>query len=57
MRKSQEFEETETEGTESATPLKLERAGPTQGTEIAKLSNGRETGSDRKWREGNWQPS
>lgn len=42
MRKSQEFEETETEGTERATPLKLEGAGPTQGTEIAKLSKGRE---------------
>lgn len=38
-------------------PLKLEGAGPTQGTEIAKLSKGGEVGSDRKWREGNWQPS
>lgn len=31
MRRSQVCEETQTEGTESAKPLKLERAGPAQG--------------------------
>lgn len=45
MRESQAFEDTETEGTASAKPQKLEGAGPTQGTEIAKLSEGREAGS------------